>query len=117
MVLVRTELNREYVVYPSGANRSADTLLLDIVHDTPLLELGTDTPQSESSSHTPYVESRFPTPLIEIGFLKGWTESRFTNHHALTIIMTVTHHCTQIHDTTDHTNNQMDNHQANHSIA
>ena len=60
MVLVRTKLNRECIVYPSGVNRSADTYLLDIVHDTPCFE---------SSSHTPYVKTGSHTPLIEIGFL------------------------------------------------
>jgi len=60
MVLVRTKLNREHVLYPSGVNRSADTLLLDLVHDTRCFE---------SSSHTPLIKIGFHTPLIEIGFL------------------------------------------------
>ena len=70
MVLVRTKLNREYVVYPSGVNHPADTHLLDIVPDTP---------HFESSSHTSYVKIGFHTPSIEIGFLKGWIETRFMN--------------------------------------
>lgn len=62
MVLVRTNLNRECAVYPSGVSHSADTYLLDLVHDTP---------HFKSSFHTPYVKIGFPTPSIEIGFHKG----------------------------------------------
>ena len=108
MVLVRTNLNREYVVYPSGLDHPTDPHLLDLVHDAPCFD---------SSSHTPYVKIGFPTPSIEIGFLKGWIETRFTNHYVLTMRLSVTPHCAHIHDDTDHTNNQMDNHQANYSIA
>ena len=93
MVLTRTNLNRGYVAYPPGLNHSTDTLLLDLVPDTP---------HFKSRSHTPYVKTGFPTPLIEIGFLNGQIETRFTNHRVLIIIMTVSHHCTQIQDHTDH---------------
>ena len=71
MVLVRTKLNREYVVYLSGVNHPTDPHLLDLVHDTP---------HFKSSSHTPYAKSRSPTPLIETRFLNGQIETRFTNH-------------------------------------
>ena len=63
MVLVRTKLNREYVVYPSGVNHSSDTLLLDLVHDTLLLELDTHTPHFKSSSSYPLCQNWFPYPL------------------------------------------------------
>ena len=85
------------------------TLPSDLWHHTLPFNSRFNTPLVKSSFHTPYVETGFPTPLIEIGFLKGWVETRFMNHYMLTIIMTVTPHCTQIQDTTDHINNQMDN--------
>ena len=70
MVLVRTKLNIEYVVYPTGLNHSTYPHLLYLVHDTPCINL---------VRHTPYVKTRFPTPSIETRFHKVWIETRFVN--------------------------------------
>ena len=99
MVLVRTKLNRECVVYPTGLNHHADPHLLYLVHDTPCFK---------SRSSYPLCQNWFPYPL-DWNWFSEWVDwNSFYDSSLLTITMTVSPHCTQIHDHTDDLNIWMD---------